>query len=281
VSLLIGAHMSVAGGFHLACERAREVDCAAIQVFTKSERQWKSKPIADEEAAAFRRARKTHGIEVAFAHDSYLINLATPDAALRRKSIAAFVHELERCETLGLDFLVTHPGSPGEAGEAKGLRFMSKALDEIHRRTKGFRAGVVLETTAGQGATLGWRFEQLRAIRDGLREPERIGVCVDTCHVFAAGYDISTREGWNRVFEDFDRTLGIGTIRAFHVNDSKKGLGCRVDRHEHLGRGCLGLEAFRSLMNDPRFRDVPKVLETPKDDDMDAENLRVLRSLVG
>ncbi|MBI2899623.1 MAG: TIM barrel protein, partial [Planctomycetes bacterium] len=155
MSVLLGAHMSVAGGYHLACERGKELGCAAIQVFTKSERQWKAKPISDEEAAAFRRARRDAAIEVAFAHDSYLINLAAPDADLRKKSVAAFVHELERCDTLGLDFLVTHPGSPGDDGEKAGLERMAKSLDEVHRRAKGLRARVVLETTAGQGATVG------------------------------------------------------------------------------------------------------------------------------
>lgn len=272
--------MSIAGGYHLAFERAKAVAATAVQVFTKSDRQWRAKPISDGEAAAFRKGRGDAGVTSAFAHDSYLINLATANSAMRRKSLEAFVHELERCEALGLDFLVTHPGAPGEAGEEMGVILMAKSLDEAHRRTRGFRAQIVLETTAGQGTVLGWRFEQLRAIRDRLREPERIGVCVDTCHVFCAGYDIATKEGWDRVFDEFDRQLGIGTIRAFHVNDSKKGLGCRVDRHEHIGKGSLGIEPFRFLMNDPRFRAVPKVLETPKEGGMDCVNLELLRSLV-
>lgn len=280
MTLLLGAHMSVAGGIPLACERGREVGCTAIQIFTKSERQWKAKPLSDEDAASFRKSRQECGIRAAFAHDSYLINLASPDAELRKKSIQAFVHELERCEALGLEFLVTHPGSPGEAGEKVGLEMMSRSINEVHRETKGIVSRILLETTAGQGATVGWKFEQMRAIRDGLKEPERIGFCVDTCHIFAAGYDISTREGWEKVFDEFDRILGTSSIQAFHVNDSKKGLGCRVDRHEHIGKGCIGIEAFRCLMNDPRFREVPKVLETPKENDMDVENLRVLRSLV-
>jgi len=277
---LLGAHMSVAGGISLACERGREAGCTAIQLFTKSERQWKAKPLSDDEVAAFRKARHECGIEVAFAHDSYLINLATPNGDLRKKSIAAFLHELERCEALGLDFLVTHPGSPGEAGEKVGIDKMARSLNEVQSHTRGLAVQILLETTAGQGATVGWRFEQLRAIRDGLKEPDRIGFCVDTCHIFAAGYDVSTPDGWARVFDEFDTHLGTDTIRAFHVNDSKKGLGCRVDRHEHIGKGCIGLEAFRCLMNDPRFVRIPKVLETPKEDDMDLQNLRILRGLV-
>lgn len=272
---LLGAHMSIAGGYPLACERAKEVGANAIQLFTKNASQWKAKPILDEEARAFRQARFACGVEIAFAHDSYLINLATPVEELRRKSLDAFIHELERCEQLGLSFLVTHPGSPGDAGEKAGIRNMIRSLNSAMRSS---RTKVVLETTAGQGAVLGRTFEQMRAIRDGLRRP--VGFCVDTCHVFAAGYDLSTRDGWERVFGEFDKVLGIPTIHAFHVNDSKKGLGCRVDRHEHIGKGALGLQAFRCLMNDPRFRDVPKVLETPKEDNMDLENLRVLRSLL-
>lgn len=272
---LLGAHMSIAGGYHLACERAKLLGANAIQIFTKNASQWKAKPILDEEARAFRQARLAAGIEIAFAHDSYLINLAAPDGELRRKSIGAFVHELERCEQLGLAYLVTHPGSPGDAGEKAGIRNMIRSLNSAMRHSK---TRVLLETTAGQGATLGWKFEQMAAIRDGLREP--VGFCLDTCHLFAAGYDLSTKAGWGRVLGEFDKVLGIPTIHAFHVNDSRKGLGCRVDRHEHIGKGALGLEAFRCLMNDPRFRDVPKVLETPKEDNMDIENLRVLRSLV-
>jgi deoxyribonuclease-4 len=276
----LGAHMSIAGGLHLACERGREQGCDVIQLFVKNERQWKGKALEDEAVARFRAARTASGIHTAFAHDTYLINMASPVPEMWRKSVDAFVEELERCEALGLAFLVTHPGSPGEAGEAVGIRNMAKGLDEAHRRTKGFAVRVLLETTAGQGATVGRTFEQMRAILDGVRDPDRVGICFDTCHVFAAGYDISTREGYERTMDQFDRALGLRKLEAFHVNDSKKGLGCRVDRHENIGKGAIGLEAFRCLMRDPRFRGVPKVIETPKENDMDPVNLGILKGFM-
>lgn len=279
--LLIGAHMSMAGGLPLACSRGGGLGCTAIQLFVKNERQWKGRKLEEAEARDFKAARREHGIRSAIAHDTYLINMASPDPALWAKSVDAFVDELERCEALGLEFLVTHPGSPGDAGEETGIRNMARGLDEAHRRTPGFGVRVLLETTAGQGATVGWKFEQMRAILDDMNSPDRIGFCFDTCHVFAAGYDISTRRGWEETMEQFDRAIGVKRIRAFHVNDSKKGLGCRVDRHENLGKGAIGLEAFRCLMRDERFRDVPKVLETPKENDMDPVNLRILRELAG
>lgn len=277
----LGAHMSIAGGLPLACERGRDAGCDVIQMFVKNQRQWKGPKLEDEEVAEFRVAKKAHGIKTAFAHDTYLINMASPDKALWEKSVDAFVDELERCEALGLAFLVTHPGSPGEAGEALGIAHMAKGLNAAHKRTKGYAVRILLETTAGQGATVGRTFEQMRAILDGVKDPDRIGFCLDTCHVFAAGYDISTREGYERTMDAFDRAVGLKRIEAFHVNDSKKGLGCRVDRHENLGKGAIGLEAFRCLMTDPRFREVPKVIETPKEDGMDAVNLRILREFAG
>ncbi len=275
----LGAHMSIAGGLHLACARGRETGCEAIQIFVKNERQWRAPALRENQAAEFRVARKEHGIGIAFAHDSYLINMASSDPALWKKSVHAFIDELERCEMLGLEFLVTHPGSHGGAGEETGIANMIRALDEVHRRISGFRTRILLETTAGQGTSLGWSFEQLGTILDRLKEPSRAGVCFDTCHVFAAGYDLSTKKGYDAVMKTFDDVLGVSRLKAFHVNDSKQGLGSRVDRHEHIGKGKIGTEAFRCLMRDRRFRDVPKVLETPKDDDMDRRNLKLLRRL--
>ena len=279
--MYLGAHMSIAGGLHLACERGAEVGCDVIQLFVKNQRQWKAPAFRDEEIAEYRKAQKAHAIHTAFAHDTYLINMASPDAAMRKKSVNAFVDELERCEALGLAYLVTHPGSPGDAGEKTGIRNMSRELNKVHRRTKGFAVRVLLETTAGQGATVGWNFEQMKAILDGLTEGDRLGFCFDTCHVFAAGYDLSTKAGYEETMASFDRILGLDRLEAFHVNDSKKGLGCRVDRHEHIGEGEIGVEAFRCLMRDPRFRRVPKVLETPKENDGDRRNLALLRRLAG
>ncbi len=280
-ALNLGAHVSTAGGLHLACGRGKELGCDAIQIFTKNERQWSAKPLSDAEADAFKKARRECGIRWAFAHDTYLINLASPDRAAWRKSVDAFRVELERCEKLGLEFLVTHPGSPGASGEEAGIERVADALNEIHGRTAGFSARILLETTAGQGTTLGWRFEQMRAIADRVKERGRLGICLDTCHVFAAGYDLSTEAGYERTMEEFDGVLGLRNLRAIHLNDSKRGLGSRVDRHEHIGRGAIGREAFRRLMRDPRFREVPKVLETPKEGGMDAVNLRLLRRLAG
>jgi len=276
----LGAHMSIAGGLHLACERGKEVGCDVIQIFVKNQRQWAGPALKPDEVAQFRAAQKAAKIVTAFAHDTYLINMATPDPAMFKKSVHAFVDELERCEALGLASLVTHPGSPGEAGEEVGIRQMQKGLNEALRRTKGYKVRVLLETTAGQGATVGWKFEQMKAILDGVKEPERIGFCFDTCHVFAAGYDISTREGYEKTMDEFDRAVGVDRIRAFHVNDSKKGLGCRVDRHENIGKGAIGLEAFRCLMKDVRFKNVPKVIETPKEEGMDPVNLGILREMM-
>ena len=276
----LGAHMSIAGGLHLACERGRDSGCDVIQMFVKNERQWKGRELEEEAVAEFKAAQKANRIRTAFAHDTYLINMASPVEDLWKKSLDAFVDELERCEALGLAYLVTHPGSPGDAGEAVGIENMRRALNEAHRRTKGYKVRVLLETTAGQGATVGRTFEQMKAILDGVQEADRIGLCLDTCHVFAAGYDISTREGYEKTMDAFDRAVGLKKIEAFHVNDSKKGLGCRVDRHEHIGKGAIGLEAFRCLMRDPRFRDVPKVIETPKENNMDPVNLKILRELL-
>jgi deoxyribonuclease IV len=276
----LGAHMSIAGGLHLACERGKEVGCDVIQIFVKNQRQWAAPKLQDDEARAFRAAQKASSIVTAFAHDTYLINMATPDPVMFKKSVFAFVDELERCEALELASLVTHPGSPGDAGEAVGIRQMQKGLNDALRRTQGFKVRVLLETTAGQGQTVGWKFEQMKAILDGVKEPERIGFCFDTCHVFAAGYDISTRDGYEKTMAEFDRAVGLDRIRAFHVNDSKKGLGCRVDRHENIGKGAIGLEAFRCLMKDKRFKGVPKVIETPKEEGMDPVNLGILREMM-
>jgi deoxyribonuclease IV len=276
--MLLGAHMSIAGGYHLAAEKGGALGCTAIQIFTKNERQWRAKPITDDDASLFRGAVAQHGIQAAFAHDTYLHNLASPNPDLWRKSVDAFAEELERCERLGLDYLVSHPGSPGDSGAAAGIGRTREALAEITKRTSGFRSQILLETTAGQGATLGSRFDEMARLIEGF---DRIGVCFDTCHVFAAGYDLRTRASYDDVMGEFDRLIGFARLRAFHLNDSKKDLGCRVDRHEHIGRGFIGRDAFRFIMNDERFAAVPKVLETPKENDMDPVNLAVLRALVG
>ncbi len=280
--VLLGAHQSIAGGVEKALARGQEVGCDTIQIFVKTPNRWASKPLAEENVAAFRAAVTETGIWPVFAHSLYLINLATPDDALWDKSVAALVDDLERCERLELPGLVIHPGSHMGSGEETGLARIAAALDEVHARLPGYQVQVWLETTAGQGDYLGYRFEQLRAMIDGVRAPQRLGVCFDTAHAFAAGYELRTREGFDETWDAFDRVLGLEQLRAVHLNDSKRELGSRVDRHEHIGQGLLGLEPFRFLLNDARFRGLPMTLETEKGPDLaeDKENLRVLRSLI-
>jgi len=280
---VLGAHMSIAGGVHKAIERGAQAGCEAVQLFTKSSNQWKAKPLGDEDIRLFREKSAEHGIAASFAHDCYLINMASPDPALWEKSAAAFSDEIERCDRLGLSYLIAHPGAHMGSGESEGIARIATVIDRAFREHPDGRVRVLLETTAGMGSSVGHRFEQLSAIIDLVKHPERVGVCMDTCHVFAAGYDISTESGFHAVMEDLDRAVGLENVRAFHLNDSKKGLGCRLDRHEHIGRGALGVTAFWCLLNDPRFDGVPMVLETPKGDDLaeDRENLALLRAQIG
>jgi deoxyribonuclease-4 len=280
--LLLGAHMSIAGGVDLAPLRGQQVGCRTIQLFTKSSNQWRARPLPPEEIERFRANLQTTGIAPAAAHDSYLINLASTDPALHHKSMAAFLEELERAEALGIPYLVAHPGAHMGAGEEAGLRQVAISIRELLKRTRGYQVQAVLETTAGQGTSLGHRFEQIAAILDQIGLPERTGVCLDTCHVFAAGCDIRTPDGYAGVIREFDRTVGIANLKVIHLNDSKRGLGCRVDRHEHIGKGAIGLEAFRCLVTDPCLRGLPMIIETPKDNDFvsaDSRNLQTLRRL--
>jgi len=282
--------MSIAGGYHKAVERAAAVGCQCVQVFTGNPRAFAvaSRRVSKTnstgaEAEPFQAALQRLGVSHPIAHDSYLINLASPDDKLWRKSVTAFVGELRRAETLGIPYVVTHPGAYVASSETRGLRRIVRALNEIHRRTESLAAECLLETTAGQGTTLGWRFEHLAEIFDGVKHPDRIGVCFDTCHVFAAGYRLGTKRQYLATMREFDALVGLRRIRAFHLNDSRRELGSRVDRHAHIGRGHLGVEPFRHLLNDRRFRKVPMYLETPKEKvdgvDMDVVNLKLLRSL--
>jgi deoxyribonuclease IV len=281
---LFGAHMSIAGGYYKAVLAAREHDCSALQLFTRNSNQWVAKPLSDQDVRLFRRTLRETEVKQTVAHDSYLINLASPNEELFRKSVEAFTVEMERAEALGLNHLVAHPGSHAGTDEATGLANIVRGLDEVHRRGAGFRVRVLLETTAGQGQSLGHRFEHLAHILDATAEPERLGVCLDTCHVFAAGYALAPAEEYQATFKAFERLIGIKNLKAFHVNDSKKPLGSRVDRHAHIGQGCLGLEPFRLLVNDRRFRRHMMILETPKEgpngEDMDVVNLATLQGLV-
>jgi deoxyribonuclease-4 len=282
IRVLLGAHESIAGGVEKALERGQEVGCDTVQIFVKSPNRWASKPLAEENVVAFKEAVAETGIWPVFAHSLYLINLATPDDALWNKSLAALTDDLERCEQLGLPGLVLHPGSHRGSGEEAGIDRIAGALDEVHTRLPGYQVQVWLEITAGQGDHLGYEFGQLRAMIDGVQASERLGICFDTAHAFAAGYELRTREGYEATWAEFDQALGLDRLKAIHLNDSKKEFGSRVDRHDHIGKGLLGLEPFRFLVNDPRFRGIPMTLETDKGPDLaeDKENLAILRSLI-
>lgn len=279
---LLGAHVSIAGGVAESIARGTAMGCASIQIFTKSSRQWKSKPYSEEDIAAFRRNQRESGIATVIAHDSYLLNLGAPDEALRKKSIAGFIDELERCEALGVPYLVAHPGSHVGSGAETGIRTIGKSIDEAHHACKGFKVKVALEITAGQGSNLGCSFPQMAQIFAAVKEHERLRLCFDTEHAFASGYDISTVEGYERTFAELDEHIGIRKIVAFHLNDSLKPLGSRVDRHEHIGKGHLGTETFRRLLHDPRFFGIPMCLETdPGPDSKDiAADLVTLKGLL-
>jgi deoxyribonuclease IV len=284
LKLLLGAHMSIAGGVHRAVERGVALGCTALQLFTRNQVQWHTRAISGAEADRFRAAHAASGIGPVVAHANYLINVAGPDERTRERSLDGLRTELRHAALLALPWVVLHPGNHMGQGEAAGLRqaaeLARRALDEPGAPS----VGLLLETTAGQGTALGHSFEQLAELLVRIGVPERLGVCLDTCHVFAAGYDLRTEGGYERVIEEFDRVIGLDRLHALHVNDSKRECGSRVDRHAHIGRGHLGLTPFRCLLRDRRFARVPKLLETPKSDaerdDWDAVNLATLRSLV-
>jgi deoxyribonuclease-4 len=277
----IGAHHSIAGGIHRAFERAESVGCRALQIFTKSTNQWRAKPLTDEDIANYKIAASKSTINHVIAHDCYLINLCARDPSTLEKSREAFVDELQRCDALGIPHLNFHPGAHTGAGEEDGIKLIIESLNWAHERTPKSAVKSVLETTAGQGTNLGYRFEQLRKIIEGVDQPERMSVCIDTCHIFAAGYDISTEDGYVKTMREFNEVIGLHQLVAIHTNDSKKPLGSRVDRHEHIGKGAIGKTGFRLLMRDERLTNVPKILETPKGEDLaeDRMNLKVLRRL--
>ncbi|HUO05801.1 MAG TPA: deoxyribonuclease IV [Candidatus Binataceae bacterium] len=259
---LLGAHMSIAGGVGEAFIRGKAAGCDAIQIFTKSSRQWAAKPLSEEEIAAFKRNQRDTGIAVAIAHDSYLLNLGAPDEAQRKRSVGAFVDELERCEALGVPFLIAHPGAHVGSGEEQGIKTIAKSIDETHAACKGFASRIALEITAGQGTVLGYNFKQMGQIIDAVKENDRVRLCFDTEHAFAAGYDLRTEEGYEQTFVELDKYIGLKKVVAFHLNDSLKEFHSRVDRHQHIGKGYIGVEAFRRLINDPRFFGIPMCLET-------------------
>ncbi len=281
---LFGAHLSVAGGLYKAPEAAHALGMDTVQVFTSNPNAWAAKAPDPAAVAAFKKAVADHGIRFPTSHDSYLINLAAPDDGLWQKSIDAFAAELDRSEELGLSYVVTHPGAHVGTGVEAGVARVVAALDVIQERCAGYRVRVLLETTAGQGTTLGAKFEELAAMLDRVKQPDRLGVCLDTCHVFAAGYPLGSDADYAATFDAFDRLIGLKRLCLFHVNDSLKPLGSRVDRHAGIGLGEMGPEPFRRLVTDSRFAATPMVLETPKDDadgnPMDAVNLARLKSFL-
>lgn len=274
--------MSGAGGVHTAIDRATSIGCSALQVFTKNNNQWNGKPFTENDIAQYKQKIAKAGIAPVVSHDSYLINLCGTNPDILKKSRAAFIDELERCEQLGIPLLNFHPGSHLGAGDDEGIKLICESLNFAHDKTKNSKVKSVLEATAGQGTNVGYKFEHLRAIIDGVENSERMAVCIDTCHIFAAGYDIGSEKGYKETFKQFDEIVGLNRLVAFHINDSKKGLGSHVDRHEHIGKGAIGLTGFRLLMNDERFKDIPKILETPKSEDLheDVENIKMLKGLM-
>jgi deoxyribonuclease-4 len=280
---LLGAHMSIAGGVEKSIDRALSVGCTAMQVFVKNNMQWFAAPFSEKEITAWRTHPRRGELRCVFAHSGYMINLGATNPDFLDKSLRALAEELTRADQLGLPWLVLHPGAHMGTGAEAGLKRIVEGIDEVFRRIPKVKTRIALEATAGQGSSLGHTFEQLAFLLEHAHEPKRLCICLDTAHIFAAGYDISTKEKTRAVFEKFDDVIGLDHLAAIHMNDSKAALGSRVDRHEHIGKGKIGIEAFRFIMNEPRFTNVPKVLETPKGADLkeDVENLALLRSLIG
>ena len=280
--MFLGAHVSVAGGVDKAFDRAETIECTAFQIFTKSNRQWKAKDLEPAVIDRFQQRQKESGLNAVVCHACYLLNLGTEDEVVWQKSVEALLIELERCEQLKIPYLVLHPGSSVGGGVEAGIERVIKALDLVHDRLPGYQVKIALEITAGQGSTLGSSFEEIAAIRNGCRQPERLVVCFDTCHALAAGYEFRTRDSYEQMINGFDRIIGLDVLKVCHFNDSETDLGSRVDRHAHIGEGRIGLEPFGFFLNDPRLKHVYFLLETPKDDDPgdDIRNLEKLRSLM-
>jgi len=280
-TILLGAHMSIRGGVSMAIERARSIRCTAMQIFVKNNMQWFARPLRSEEIRAFLDHVQRGELSSIFGHANYLINLAATNPQFHANSIRALSEELTRADQLELPFLVLHPGAHLGAGEEAGLEKIVDSIDAVLRKIPRVRTKIALETTAGQGSCIGHRFEHLAHIIENVREPERVRVCLDTAHLFAAGYDISSEHSTRKTLREFDGMIGLGRLVAIHLNDSKTARGSRVDRHEHIGKGRIGLDAFRFIMRDRRFRKIPKVLETPKGKDLreDVMNLKTLHRL--
>lgn len=282
-SILLGAHFSIAGGLHNALFTAGEYGCTALQIFTKNANTWKERILDETDIRRFRAARQETGIHEISSHTSYLINLASPSPGNLQRSQQALKNEIIRSSLLEIPYVIMHPGAHLGSGEENGLRRIALAINEIFAAGPDITSRLLLETTAGQGSNLGSTFEHLARIFDMIEAKEKIGFCLDTCHLFAAGYDLRTETAYEQTMRAFDKTLGIDRLGVIHLNDSKKGLGSRVDRHEHIGEGAIGIDAFRFVMNDRRLKACPKIIETPKKNgsiDHDLANLKRLRSLL-
>lgn len=282
---LLGAHMSIAGGLHRAPLRGKETGCEVIQVFTRNRNRWKGGKLSQKDIDLFHKACEETAILPVAVHNSYLINLASTRPHVSKKSFRALLEELERAELLKIPYLVLHPGAHLGSGERRGLRRIAEAIDRVHDRTKDYRVKILLETAAGQGTSLGYRFEHLAKILELAVSRERLGVCLDTCHLFAAGYDFRTHKTYGQLVKEFDKIVGLNHLMLFHINDSKNDLGSRVDRHEHPGSGFIGLQGLSFFLNDPRFAHLPFLIETPKGKDekgvdLDIVNLNALRFLI-
>ncbi len=280
--MLLGSHMSIAGGVFNAVRLGASAGCDVVQIFTKQPNQWRAKPLNDEEITLFFAAQKETGVKAVCAHNSYLVNFASPDDDLWEKSYGSMKEEYERCAILKIPNIVMHPGSHVGSGEEVGLKRIARALNRLLSDLPEIKTVVCLEITAGQGTNLGYKFEQLAAIIDMVEDKNRIGVCLDSCHLFGAGYAMQSEKEYKATMKEFNERIGYKYLKVYHLNDSLKPFGKRKDRHEHIGKGQMGLEPFRFIMNDSRLRRVPKILETPKGEDLkeDIENLQTLRSLI-
>ncbi len=274
-----GAHVSISGGVFNAPQNGLDITCDVVQIFTRNQRQWRVPELTDEEIEKFKSEETRTGVKVVSVHASYLINLGAADKKILKGSQQGFTVEMQRAEALGIPFLVVHPGSHVGAGEIVGMQRIAESLNSVLERCPDFKLKVLLEATAGQGDNLGYTFEQLAEIKSQVEQKERVGVCLDTCHIFAAGYEIRTKAGYEKTIRNLEETIGVDQVGVIHANDSMRELGSRVDRHTHIGKGEIGLAGFKHFVNDPRFQHAPMIIETPERD-MDKKNLRQLRKLV-
>lgn len=282
---MFGSHLSISGGLHNALIDAQRLGLDCVQIFTKNQRQWACPPLPPEAVQQWESHKKSTGITQVVSHDTYLVNLASSDEAMRRKSMGVFRHEIQRCQELSIPWLVSHPGAHMGAGEEAGLKRVIDALDAIHKELPGYKTLTCIEITAGQGTSLGWRIEHLAAICQGVADPKRVGVCIDTAHSLEAGYDLTSAAGAKAFIQELDDKLGLTRVKVLHLNDSKTPRGSRVDRHQHIGQGHVALEAFEVVVNQKQFRDIPKIMETPKETapdgrEWDSINVELLRSLI-